>query len=207
MQRPANVLAPYQHRRPAHWDMIGCLWRRRCLATVRRSLPSPFLLWPLPSAPTGSRAAIGGRVRGGRGSLLFGAPEPRGDRTERESLFLLLRELGQTLLLLLTDRRRLKSKQSQYRQTVLRCVWFLLLPAPAEPVCVWKRRWGRPPERSFPTPSAHRPRRSERWLPEEERRWNKGLYLKPVGQNLQIDFLTSEMFRWISIVCVKSGHG
>lgn len=41
----------------------------------------------------------------GRGSLLFGAPESRGDGAERESLLLLLGELGQTLFLLLTDRQ------------------------------------------------------------------------------------------------------
>lgn len=67
-------------------------------------------LWPLapPLASTQmeSRAAIGGNVRrkGGRGSLLLGAPEPRGDGAERESLLLLLGELGQTLLLLLADK-------------------------------------------------------------------------------------------------------
>lgn len=42
------------------------------------------------------------RRKDGGGSLLLGPPEPRRDGPKRESLFLLLRELGQTLLLLLT---------------------------------------------------------------------------------------------------------
>lgn len=45
---------------------------------------------------------IGGEA-GGRGSLLLGAPETGGDGAEGQPLLLLLRDAGQTLLLLLTD--------------------------------------------------------------------------------------------------------
>lgn len=51
------------------------------------------------------------RRRDGGGSLLLGPPEPRRDGTKRESLFLLLRELGQTLLLLLTGRQNCQIKK------------------------------------------------------------------------------------------------
>lgn len=40
----------------------------------------------------------------GWGSLLLGAPKPRGDGADGESLLRLLGELGQTLLLLLTEK-------------------------------------------------------------------------------------------------------
>lgn len=64
-----------------------------------------------------SRAAIGGSVRGGRGSLLLGAPEPRRDGAERQRLLLLLGELGEALLLLLTDGQTDQSEQSNKTHT------------------------------------------------------------------------------------------
>lgn len=56
------------------------------------------------------------RRRDGGGSLLLGPPEPRRNGTKRDSLFLLLRELGQTLLLLLTGRQTELSDQKSSRE-------------------------------------------------------------------------------------------
>lgn len=60
--------------------------------------------------------------RGVGGSLLLGAPEPRGDGAEGESRFLLLGELGQTLLLLLTHTQPIRSQSISQTETGVRLI-------------------------------------------------------------------------------------
>lgn len=187
--RPMSLLCSSAADPPTETWLVACGSWHHSARVCRPTLPFCPLASPLTFMLAESRAAIGGRMRGGGAHCCLERQNREAMEPRDSPCFFCWESSARRCSSSWQTAIRLTSEGTTSACTAIGCVWFLLLPVLAEPVCAWRPRWGHLPEHSSPRLSEHPPHHSERWL--TEAREAEGEEVKQTGPFLG--------FHWVKV--------